>query len=241
MKALFDPAYQRYPSQRYPIYARGGMVNASSPQAAAAGLEILRRGGNAMDAAVAAAAALTVVEPTANGIGSDAFALVWVEREQKLYGLNSSGPAPMEASIRRVLDDHNDEDGKMPTYGWTPVTVSGAPMAWAELAGRFGRLPLSQSLAPAVVYAREGYPCAPNLALMWRRAFEKYRETCTGEVFDEWYSTFAPEGRPYEAGEIIRLPHHADTLEAIGETNAAAFYTGELARKIDADSRKFGG
>ena len=129
MKALFDPAYQRYPSQRYPIYARGGMVNASSPQAAAAGLEILRRGGNAMDAAGAAAAALTVVEPTANGIGSDAFALVWVEREQKLYGLNSSGPAPMEASIRRVLDDHNDEDGKMPTYGWTPVTVSGAPMA----------------------------------------------------------------------------------------------------------------
>ena len=102
MKALFDPAYQRYPSQRYPIYARGGMVNASSPQAAAAGLEILRRGGNAMDAAVAAAAALTVVEPTANGIGSDAFALVWVEREQKLYGLNSSGPAPMEASIRRA-------------------------------------------------------------------------------------------------------------------------------------------
>lgn len=241
MKALFDPAYQRYPSQRYPIYARGGMVNASSPQAAAAGLEILRRGGNAMDAAVAAAAALTVVEPTANGIGSDAFALVWVEREQKLYGLNSSGPAPMEASIRRVLDDNNDEDGKMPTYGWTPVTVSGAPMAWAELAGRFGRLSLSQSLAPAVGYAREGYPCAPNLALMWRRAFEKYRETCTGEVFDEWYSTFAPEGRPYEAGEIIRLPHHADTLEAIGETNAAAFYTGELARKIDADSRKFGG
>ena len=129
MKALFDPAYQRYPSQRYPIYARGGMVNASSPQAAAAGLEILRRGGNAMDAAVAAAAALTVVEPTANGIGSDAFALVWVEREQKLYGLNSSGPAPMEASIRRVLDDNNDEDGKMPTYGWTPVNVYGAPMA----------------------------------------------------------------------------------------------------------------
>ena len=90
----FDPLQQRYPSQRFPLYARGGMVNCSSPQAAAAGLEALRRGGNAVDAAVAAAAALTVVEPTANGIGSDAFALVWSEQEQKLFGLNSSGPAP---------------------------------------------------------------------------------------------------------------------------------------------------
>ena len=99
MYTPFDPTYQRYPSQRYPIYARGGMVNCSSPQAAAAGLEALRAGGNAIDAAVAAAAALTVVEPTANGIGSDAFALVWSAKEGRLYGLNSSGPAPMAASI----------------------------------------------------------------------------------------------------------------------------------------------
>ena len=99
MYTPFDPTYQRYPSQRYPIYARGGMVNCSNPQAAAAGLEALRAGGNAIDAAVAAAAALTVVEPTANGIGSDSFALVWSAKEGRLYGLNSSGPAPMAASI----------------------------------------------------------------------------------------------------------------------------------------------
>ena len=241
MNTPFDPVYQPYPSQRYPIYARGGMVNCSSPQASAAGLEALRKGGNAMDAAVAAAAALTVVEPSANGIGSDAFALVWSAKDQKLYGLNASGPAPMAASIQAVLADGNDENGKMPTYGWTPVTVPGAPMAWAELSKRFGRLSLSETVAPAVRYAREGYPCSPNLAVMWKRAYEKYRETCTGPVFDEWYRTFTPEGKPYEAGDLIRLPHHADTLEAIGATNAAAFYSGEIAKKIDADSKKFGG
>lgn len=241
MNTPFDPTYQRYPALRYPIYARGGMVNCSSPQAAAAGLETLRRGGNAMDAAVAAAAALTVVEPTTNGIGSDSFALVWSQKERKLYGLNSSGRSPMALSIEKVLADGNDESGKMPTYGWTPVTVPGAPMSWAELARRFGSLPLDELLSPAVRYAREGYPCSPNLALLWKRAYEKFRESCTGAPFDAWYETFAPAGRPYEAGELITLPHHADTLEAIGDTNAADFYTGELARRIDAESRKYGG
>lgn len=241
MYTPFDPTYQRYPSQRYPIYARGGMVNCSNPQAAAAGLEALRAGGNAIDAAVAAAAALTVVEPTANGIGSDSFALVWSAKEGRLYGLNSSGPAPMAASISQVLADGNDENGKMPVHGWTPVTVPGAPMAWAELSRGFGRLPLSQALAPAVRYAREGYPCSPNLAVMWKNALSSYQRTCTGAAFDEWYRTFAPDGRPYGAGDLIRLPYHADTLEAIGATNAAAFYTGDIARKIDAASRQYGG
>ncbi len=241
MMTSFDPLAQKYASQRFPLYARGGMVNASSPQAAAAGLEVLRQGGNAMDAAVAAAAALTVTEPTANGIGSDAFALIWSAREQKLYGLNSSGPAPQLASVERILADGRDANGKMPVFGWTPVTVSGAPKAWAEICGRFGRLSLAQDVAPAVRYAREGYPCSPNLALMWRRATDRYRKTLKGPEFDAWFKTFTPENRPYEAGDMIRLPDHADTLEAIGETNAEAFYTGELARKIDAASRKFGG
>jgi gamma-glutamyltranspeptidase/glutathione hydrolase len=241
MKTPFDPTYQRYSALRYPIYARGGMVNCSSPQAAAAGLEVLRKGGNAMDAAAAAAAALTVVEPSANGIGSDAFALVWSEKDQKLYGLNSSGPSPKAISIEKVLADGKDVEGKMPTYGWTPVNVPGAPKAWAELSKRFGRLPLSEALAPAVRYAREGYPCSPNLAVMWQRAYNKYKQTCTGPEFDEWYRTFTPDGKPYEAGDLIRLPNHADTLEAIGATNADAFYSGDIARQIDADSRKFGG
>ena len=164
MKINFDPLAQRYPSQRFPLYARGGMVNCSSPQAAAAGLEALRRGGNAMDAAVAAAAALTVVEPSANGIGADAFALVWSEKDKKLFGLNSSGPAPMLATIERVKADGKDVNGKMPAYGWTPVTVSGAPKAWAELCGKFGRLSLAEDLAPAVNMPGKATPPPP----IWR-------------------------------------------------------------------------
>ncbi len=242
METPFNPTYQKYPSQRYPIYARGGMVNASSPQASAAGLEVLKKGGNAMDAAVATASALTVVEPTANGIGSDAFALVWSAKDQKLYGLNSSGPAPMAASIETILAEKKDNDGKMPTFGWTAVTVPGAPKAWAELNKRFGKLSLTEDLAPAVRYAREGYPCSPNLAIMWQRAYNRYTQVFKDKPeFDEWFRTFAPDGKPYEAGNIIKLPNHADTLEAIGATGADAFYSGDIARKIDADSRMFGG
>ncbi len=241
MKTAFDPLAQRYVSQRFPIYARGGMVNCSCPQAAAAGLGILRAGGNAMDAAVAAAAALTVTEPTANGIGGDAFALIWSEKEHRLYGLNASGPAPGLASIDRVLADGKDRNGKMPLTGWTPVTVPGVPRAWAEISGRFGALPLVQVLEPAVRYAREGYPCAPNIAWLWQRSFERYRKTLSGECFNAWFDTFAPGMHPPAAGEMVRLPDHADTLQAIGETGAEAFYTGSLARKIDAYSRKYGG
>ena len=241
MKTGFDPLYQPYPSRRYPIFARGGMVNCSSPMAAAAGLEVLRRGGNAADAAVAAAAALTVVEPTANGIGSDAFALIWSEKDQKLFGLNSSGRSPALASIDRILEDKKDASGKMPVHGWMPVTVPGAPKAWAEMAKRFGRLSLSDDLAPAVNYARNGYPCAPNLSVFWKLAQKRYSDKLTGPEFTPWFDTFAPQGKTPEAGDIIILKDHADTLEAIGRTDADAFYTGDLARAIDAQSRRYGG
>ncbi len=241
MKTDFNPLLQRYSSQRYPIYARGGMINCSSPQASAAGISVLRKGGNAMDAAVAAAAALTVVEPTANGLGSDAFALVWSRKEERLFGLNCSGPAPMLLNAERVKADGRDCEGKMPALGWTPVTVPGAPKAWAELAARFGKLSLKEDLAPAVAYARDGYPCAPNLALQWTDAFNRYKRALQGPQFDAWFKTFAPEGKGVEAGEMIFLPDHADTLEAIGETGADNFYCGETAKKIDAESRKYGG
>ena len=241
MNTPFDPLCAKYPSRRYPIYARGGMVNCSSPLASAAGLEILRCGGCAVDAAVAAAAALTVVEPTANGLGSDAFALVWSEKEKKLFGLNASGPAPMLASAGGILSEGRDEKGKMPKHGWTPVTVPGAPACWAALSRRFGRLSLSETLAPAVRYAREGYPCAPNLAESWQRAFAQYRKTLTEPCFEAWFRTFAPRGRAPEAGELVKLPDHADSLESIGESGAESFYRGALARRIDEESRKYGG
>ncbi|MBQ9008474.1 MAG: gamma-glutamyltransferase family protein [Clostridia bacterium] len=240
MNTSFDPLAQRYPSQRFPIYARNGMVNCSSPMAAAAGLEALRRGGNAMDAAVAAAACLTVTEPTANGLGSDAFALIWSEKDRQLYGLNSSGPAPQRISPEQVLAT-DAADGHMPRLGWTPVTVPGAVAAWAEITKRFGHRSLRDNLAPAITYARQGYPCAPNLAEVWQESFDLYRRVLNAPCFEAWFKTFAPHGHAPEAGDLIRLPDHADTLEAIAESDAAAFYTGDIARRIDAESRKFGG
>ena len=129
----------------------------------------------------------------------------------------------------------------MPVRGWTPVTVPGAPKAWAELAGRFGKRTLAEDLAPAVAYAREGWPCAPNLAQTWRTAWESFRKTLKGPEFEAWFRTFAPKGRAPEAGDVIRLPDHADTLEEIGRNGAESFYRGELAKRIDRESRKYGG
>ena len=120
-------------------------------------LEALRQGGNAMDAAVAAAAALTVVEPTANGLGSDAFALIWSEKEHRLFGLNASGPAPMLADADKVLAQHRDAEGKLPRHGWTPVTVPGAVGAWAAITKRFGRRSLSRT-GEAVFNYRDKFP-----------------------------------------------------------------------------------
>ena len=127
-----------YPSQRSLVYARRGMLATSQPLAAQAGLDMLKRGGNAVDAAVAAAAALTVVEPTGCGIGGDAFALVWIE--DRLHGLDASGQAPALLTPDAVRGAGH---ARMPLYGWTPVTVPGCPAAWAELSARFGRLPFA--------------------------------------------------------------------------------------------------
>jgi gamma-glutamyltranspeptidase/glutathione hydrolase len=130
---IYDPLYYPYPSRRNIVYGKKGMVCSSHPLAAQAGLEILKKGGNAVDAAVATAITLTVVEPTSNGIGGDAFALFW--QNDKLCGLNSSGPAPASISIDDVKEMGYDE---MPTFGWVPVTVPGAPAAWSELSKEFG-------------------------------------------------------------------------------------------------------
>ncbi|RSX52229.1 gamma-glutamyltransferase [Bifidobacterium goeldii] len=243
----FDPLAQQYPSQRYPIYANRAMVNCSEPQASAAGLQAILKGGNAFDAIVAAAAALTVVEPTSNGIGADAFCIAWSAREQRLIGLNSSGPAPQGISIERVLADGHavtDADGRsarMPRLGWTPVTVPGAPAAWAALNKRYGRLTLAEDLAPAVDYARNGYAVNPNLAYFWAQSAVGYQQANADGRFDEWFRTFTCNGRTPQAGDIVTLPDHANTLESIGETDARSFYEDDVARMIDAASRAAGG
>ncbi|MZP30403.1 gamma-glutamyltransferase [Heliobacterium undosum] len=235
-KLTFDPLHHPYPSRRFTVFGRRGMVAASHPLAAQSGLQALQQGGNAVDAAVAAAACLTVVEPTSNGIGGDAFALVW--HQGKLYGLNASGPSPKRISLDTVL---REGCGEMPAYGWTPVNVPGAPAAWAELAHRFGRLPLTLSLAPAIAYAEEGHPVAPVVGRYWQAAFREYAQNLRGEAFRPWFDTFAPKGRAPATGEIWRSPDHARTLQSIAESGAASFYRGDLTEKIDAFSRQTGG
>ncbi|ARU60199.1 gamma-glutamyltransferase [Tumebacillus avium] len=232
----FDALHHPYASKRMTAYARNGMVATSQPLAAQAGLEILQKGGNAIDAAIATAAALTVVEPTSNGIGGDAFALVWVKGE--LHGLNASGPAPMGLSIEAL---EKAGVAEIPKFGFIPVTVPGAPSAWAALSEKFGRLPLTDVLAPAIRYAEEGYPLSPVLAYHWERAFVMYKKLLKGEEYQHWFETFAPEGRAPQVGEMWRSPDHARTLRLIAETKAEAFYRGELAEQIDAYSRKYGG
>ena len=223
----FDYQYKPYPSTRQTIFGRNGMVATSQPLAAQAGLDILKKGGNAVDAAIASAAALTVVEPTSNGIGGDAFALVWMK--DKLYGLNASGPSPQSISIEAVKERGYET---MPAHGMIPVTVPGAPAAWAELSEKFGQLSLSEVFEPAIHYAEEGYPVSPVLAASWNAAFQRYKKELITEEYEEWFKTFAPNGRAPKAGEIWRSPHHADTLRKLAESNGDSFYCGELAEKI---------
>ncbi|WP_042463098.1 gamma-glutamyltransferase [Neobacillus dielmonensis] len=203
------------------------MVATSQPLAAQAGLDILKRGGNAIDAAIATAAALTVVEPTSNGIGGDAFALVWTKGQ--LHGLNSSGPAPQKMTIDAIKERGYD---KIPSHGLIPVTVPGAPAAWAELSRKFGRLPLTEVLKPAIEYAENGYPLSPTLAKFWDRAFKNFKQNLTGEEFHTWFETFAPKGRAPKAGEIWSSRNHAKTLQEIADTGAESFYRGKIAEQI---------
>ncbi|MBS3985795.1 MAG: gamma-glutamyltransferase family protein [Selenomonadales bacterium] len=232
----FDPHYYPSRSQRMCMYASRGMVATGHPLAAQAGLEILRQGGNAIDAAIATAACLTVVEPTANGIGSDAFALVWADGA--LHGLNASGPAPQSLSHATLTAAGLTE---MPKFGLTPVTVPGAPGAWAALSSRFGRLPLTTVLAPAIEYASRGFPLSPMLARGWKNALAQDLREHTAPVHQAYLATFAPQGRPPAVGEVWRSPDHAKTLASIAETGAESFYRGEIAERIDSFSREHGG
>ncbi len=231
-----NPLLYPYNSKRTCMYGKKGIVATSQPLAAQAGLEIMKKGGNAIDAAIATAACLTVVEPTSNGIGSDAFALVWVKGE--LYGLNASGYAPKAISIAELKKRGFKE---IPRFGMIPVTIPGTPSGWAKLSKRFGKLPLTEVLRPAIRYAREGYPLSPVLGYHWQRAFEIYKKYLSGEEFDEWFKTFAPNNRAPKIGEIWKSENHAKTLELIAKTNSAAFYHGEIADKIVEFSNKHNG
>jgi gamma-glutamyltranspeptidase/glutathione hydrolase len=224
-----------YNSRRSVTIARRGVVATSQPLAVQAGISMLQQGGNAVDAALATAIALTVVEPTSNGIGADAFALVWDGK--KLHGLNGSGRAPRALNLS-VLRDKGYTS--MPARGWTPVTVPGAPAAWRDLHARFGKLPFASLFEPAIRYAEEGHPLAPIVAYYWGRAASVYAQD-TGPEFAGWMQTFAPGGRAPGAGEMWASPGHASTLRRIAESGAEDFYRGATAHKIAQFAEQTGG
>ena len=214
-----------YASARSPVFGRN-VVATSQSLASAAGVEMLMAGGNAVDAAVAAAMTLTVVEPTGCGIGSDAFAIVW--DGAALHGLNASGCSPAGWTAARFGAE------PVPERGWNSVTVPGAVSAWVALLKRFGLLSLSQVAAPAIRHARHGYAVTPRIAELWRR---------NAAVLSEqpgFADCFLPNGRAPRAGEIFRSEAHARTLELTADSDGEAFYRGALARAIAEDARRHG-
>jgi len=213
-----------YAARRSPVLARN-MVATSQPLAAQAGISMLGRGGNAVDAALATAITLALVEPTGNGLGSDAFAIVWDGKE--LHGLNASGRSPDAWNPERFPDG-------MPERGWESVTVPGAVSAWVDLSQRFGKLPFETLFEPAIRYARDGFHVSPVIAALWARGAELLGKQ------PGFAEGFMPGGRAPMAGELFRFPALAASLEQIAQTRGEAFYRGKLAEKIAAFAREHG-
>ena len=200
-------------------------VATSQPLATLAGMEMFWAGGNAVDAALATAIALTVVEPTSNGIGSDAFAQVW---DGKLHGLNASGNSPENLSL-----EHFARMKLIPPYSWLAVTVPGAVSAWRVLWERWGKLPFEQLFAPAIRYAEDGFPVSPVTAQAWQQAEAIYLPL-TAPEFQPFKEVFFPRNRAPKAGEVWQSLNHAKTLRAIAATGGEDFYQGEIAAQIAA-------
>ena len=223
------------PSRRSVALATGGMVATSQPLAAQAGLAALRDGGTAVDAALATAIALTVVEPTSNGIGSDAFAIVW-DGEQ-LHGLNASGPAPRALSAEALRDAGHTV---FPERGWTSVSIPGAVDAWGMLHERFGRMPFDALFADALRLADEGFPVSPVVSQLWCRAGPVFLGT-GDPALAEWERVFTFGGRTPDAGEMWRSAGHAATLRRLADEGPRDFYEGALATRIAEHAEATGG
>lgn len=216
-----------YPSNRSPVFARN-VVATSQPLAVQAGINALKQGGNAVDAALATAITLTVVEPSGNGIGSDAFAVVWDGSE--LHGLNASGRAP-----RLLQPERFAGRDKMPELGWDAVTVPGAVSAWVALSEKFGKLAFARLFDEAVHYAADGFQLGPKTHVYWKEAEHKYQD------FEPFIKTFMKDGKSPAIGEQVRLPDHADSLREIADSRGESFYRGSLAAAMVEDAVSHGG
>jgi len=222
---------------RSEVIGQHGMVATSQPLATQIGLDILKNGGNAIDAAIAANAALGLMEPTGNGVGGDLFAIVWSARDQKLYGLNASGRSPLGMSYE-ALKSELDALGRttIPPRGILPISVPGAVDGWFELHGKFGKMSMAQILKPSIDYGNNGFPVSELIAWYWRSGAESLSHHPGG-----FRAEMTIDGRGPEKGEIMKRPTLANTYQLLATQGRDAFYKGEIADKVDAFMRANGG
>lgn len=217
---------------RSEVIGQEGMVASSHPLAAQIGIDILKKGGNAVDAAIAVNAALGLMEPTGSGIGGDLFAIVWDNKTGKIHGLNSSGTAPMALS----LDYFKKKKMKrIPPYGPLPWTVPGCVAGWFELHKKFGKLPMKTILEPAIKYAENGFPMTELIGHYWKISVNRFKD------YKNFQNTYAPNGKCPEKGDIFKNPDLARTYKILAEKGGDAFYKGEIAKAIVKYSKKVGG
>lgn len=217
---------------RSDVIAPHAMAATSHPLATQIALDVMKRGGTAMDAAIAANAALGLMEPTGNGIGGDLFAIVWDPKTKKLHGYNGSGRSPKSLTL-----DYFKQQGitDIPAHGPLPVSVPGTVDGWFALHGRFGKLPMRDVLAPTIRYAREGHPVHQTIAYYWERSVPRLSK------FPGFTEQFTIEGRAPRTGEMWKNPYLADTLQKIADGGRDAFYKGDIARTIDSYFKANGG
>ena len=212
-------------TSRSEVIAAHGMVASSHPLATQIGLEILKQGGSAVDAAIAVNAALGLMEPTGNGIGGDLFAIVWDAKSKKLYGLNASGPAPKKLSLEYFQENNLSE---YPEFGPLPVTVPGAVAGWSELHKKFGKLPIDRLFKPTITYAREGFPVTETIAYYFALNKQRFQD------YPNFKEVWMANGDVPKTGEIFKNPALGNTLETLADKGLSEFYTGDIAR-ITAD------
>lgn len=217
---------------RSEILAKNGMAATSQPLATQVALDILKKGGSAMDAAIAANAVLGLVEPASCGIGGDIFAIVWSAKDQKLFGFNGSGRAPKSLSIDYFMDK---EMKYVPFYGPLPVTVPGCVDGWFALHDKFGKLPMESILAPAITYGREGFPVSEVIAYEMASNYESLKDQ------PGFAATYMPKGRPPVKGEVFQNTDLANTYEQIAKKGRDVFYKGAIAKTIGSYMKKHGG
>ena len=222
---------------RSEVIAANGMVATSQPLASQIGLQVLKDGGNAIDAAIAANAALGLMEPTGNGIGGDLFAIVWHAKSQKLYGLNASGRSPKALTLTKLQQELSTlKRDTIPPYGMLPISVPGTVDGWFELHNKFGKMQMQEILQPAIDYANNGFPVSELISYYWQKSVPRL-----APQVGYFKTTFTIDGKAPRKGQIFKNPELASTLSQIATGGRDAFYKGDIAKKIDTFMKANGG